>query len=81
MASPSEDSEISTEGRVPGIQEAPDTPDVNINYTVEPEIFEEWSQVGCQRHLSRRWEQYSRVLTRQTLRSWAFIGTSAPREE
>ena len=46
MASPSEDSKISTEGRVLGIQEAPDTPDVNINYTVKPKTFEEWSQIG-----------------------------------
>jgi hypothetical protein len=46
MASPSDDSEISVEGRLPGTQEAPDTPDVNINYIVEPEVFEEWTQAG-----------------------------------
>ena len=46
MASPSEDSEISAEERGPGLQETPDTPDININFSVEPETFEEWSQVG-----------------------------------
>jgi hypothetical protein len=46
MASPSEDSEISGEERAAGIQDAPDTPDVNIGFTVEPETFEEWSRVG-----------------------------------
>jgi hypothetical protein len=45
LASPSEDSEISTE-RGPGIQEAPDTPDVNINVAVQPETFEEWTQAS-----------------------------------
>jgi hypothetical protein len=46
MASPSDDSKISVQGRVPGNQEAPDTPDVTINYTIDPETFEEWSQAG-----------------------------------
>ena len=46
LASLSQESEISIEGWTPGIQETPDTPDVNINFSVEPETFEEWSQAG-----------------------------------
>ena len=45
MPSPSEDSEISVEPRTPGIH-SPDTPEVDLNFVVEPEVYHEWTQGG-----------------------------------
>ena len=40
-----EDSEISADARTPGIQ-APDTPDVEVNFSVEPKAYAEWTEAG-----------------------------------
>ena len=45
LSSPGEDSEISAEERTPGIQ-APDTPEVDMNFSVDPESYTEWTEGG-----------------------------------
>jgi hypothetical protein len=45
LSSPAEDSKISADARTPGIH-APDTPEVDLNFSVEPEAYEEWAQTG-----------------------------------
>ncbi len=45
LSSPAEDSEISADARTPGIQ-APDTPKVDVNFSVEPEAYAEWDRCG-----------------------------------
>jgi hypothetical protein len=45
LASSAKDSEISADKRSPGIH-AQDTPDIDVDFTVEPETYKEWNQVG-----------------------------------
>ena len=45
MASPSEDSEISGEPQTPTVL-MPDTPDVDVDFNIDPEAFSEWKEAG-----------------------------------
>jgi hypothetical protein len=45
MASPSEASDISVEGHTPGIH-MPDTPEVDMDFGIDPEVFVEWKEAG-----------------------------------
>jgi hypothetical protein len=45
LASSAKDSEISADKRSPGIH-AQDTLDIDVDFTVEPETYKEWNQVG-----------------------------------
>jgi hypothetical protein len=45
LLSPADDSEISADARTPGVH-IPDTPEVDLNFSVDPETYEAWAEVG-----------------------------------